>query len=201
MNSEDEKFSGVEFVIDVPKPKSTDFDKGVPQANNISKHYNEIQNKVPMNTSIIMSDRTGKPPTVEQLQDIQNRIMGRSANFKNLSKEEKEKIMFDEIQRYHFDNMPPLEKLIKENENQTLQVDSLDKADLVGPNKPHINIKAKNVRIEIASDGKTITFNNQEVLQKYREALANKNKTMTEEQKKAVKANNAQQIHDSREFE
>ena len=155
-----------------------------------------------MSPTIIMSDRNGKPPTTEQLQEIQNKIMGRVPNFSSLPREQKEKIMFDEIQNYHFSHMPSLEELEAENKKaMVVQVDSLNKADLVGTDKPHINIKAQNVRLEIASDGKTITFNNQEVLAKYREAVKNQNTATAANNIQAKKVNSAQIMHDERVFE
>ena len=51
---------------------------------------------VPRGNSIaaMLSDRNGNPPTQEQLQAFQNKLMGRNENFAKLSREEKEKIMF-----------------------------------------------------------------------------------------------------------
>ena len=201
MTDEEAKFADVEFVIEPPKSKYKD-DKSVPMTNNISKHANEIKNKQAMSPAIIMSNRNGVPPTTEQLQEIQNKIMGRAPNFSSLPREEKEKIMFDEIQNYHFSHMPSLEELQKENKKEMIvEVDSLNKADLVGVDKPHINIKSEQVRLEIASDGRTITFNNQEVLSQYREALKKEKYDISKEKSQMKKIEAAQSMHDERTFE
>lgn len=201
MSEDNSSFDEVEFVIEAPKSKYVD-DKKVPAQNNISKHYNEIQNKQSLNPSIILSDRKGQLPTQEELQEIQNRIMGRSANFSKLSREEKEKIMFEEIQNWHFSNMPSIEEMEENRKKEMIvQVDSLNKADLYGPNKPHINIKSENVKLEIASDGRTIRFNNREVLSQYRDALRNQKDKTIEKQKEIKKINDAQTMHEERVFE
>lgn len=200
-----DKFEGVDFIIEVPKAK-TDFSKlnkdPKLNENNISQHYYEIQNREKPNLKNITADRNGNERSLEELQAIQNRIMGRDPNFANLPAAKKEEIMFKEIQDWHFSQMPSLETLREEfNKPVTVEVDSLNKSDTVGVGNPHVNLKANNVRLEIASDGKTITFNNQEELQKYREAVKNQNKINSKKEVEVRKATAAAELHEDRDFE
>ena len=95
-----DKFEGVDFIIEVPKAK-TDFSKlnkdPKLNENNISQHYYEIQNREKPNLKNITADRNGNERSLEELQAIQNRIMGRDPNFANLPAAKKEEIMFKEI--------------------------------------------------------------------------------------------------------
>ncbi|MBR1818227.1 MAG: hypothetical protein IJ772_05185 [Bacilli bacterium] len=201
----EDRFEGVDFVIEVPRSK-IDYSKQssdpLLNKNNVSQHYYDVKEKQKLNLSIASSDRNGQPRTLEELQEIQNRIMGRDPNFSKLPAAEKEKIMFRELQDWQFSQMPSLKELEEEFKKPvTVSVDSLDKADTVGTDKPHINLKSNNVRLEIVSDGRTITFNNHDELVKYREAVKKQNENANKKTTVEIKAKIASDLHDSREFE
>ena len=124
----------------------------------------------------MLSDRNGNPPSQEQLQAFQNKLMGRNENFAKLSKDEKEKIMFKEMQDWHFSQMPKIEDMKKELEKNplTFEVKSLNPNDTKGYQNQHVNILSENVKLTIVSDGKSINFNNKELLEQYRQAINNK---------------------------
>lgn len=164
---DEKKFEDVDFIID---------DGSVNLKKEINNSKLDIKdNKVDL--SSILKDRNGEPPPIEVLQEIQNRLMGRPENFSKLSNDEKEKIIFKEIEDYHFSKMPKIEELEKEFKDNfvSYNVDSLNKENLVGLGNPHINIKAQNVKLSVLSDGKTIVFNNKELLEEYRKNINNKN--------------------------
>ena len=203
--ADEDRFEGVDFVIEVPRSK-IDYSKPsndpLLNKNNVSQHYYDVKEKQKLNLSIASSDRNGQPRTLEELQEIQNRIMGRDPNFSKLPAAEKEKIMFRELQDWQFSQMPSLKELEEEFKKPvTVSVDSLDKADTVGTDKPHINLKSNNVRLEIVSDGRTITFNNHDELVKYREAVKKQNENANKKTTVEIKAKIASDLHDSREFE
>ncbi len=148
----------------------------------------------------MLSDRNGNLPSQEKLQEFQNRLMGRSKDFSKLSNEEKEKIMFQEMINWHFDQMPSIESMKKEIEEHplTFEVKSLNENDVVGYKNQHVNLKSENVKLTVVSDGKTIKFNNRELMEQYRQALNNKDKKQNETpdvQKRGA------QTHSSRVFE
>lgn len=123
--------------------------------------------------SDLLSDRNGNPPSQEELQRFQNKLMGRSANFDKLPQAEKERIMFQEMQDWHFQNMPSIEAMKKEIAQNPLhyEVKSLESSDTKGYGNQHINILQENVNLTVVSDGKTLKFNNKELLETYRTAL------------------------------
>lgn len=123
----------------------------------------------------LMTDRNGNPPTVEQMQDMQNRLMNRDPNFSNLPKEKKEKIMFEELQNWFFKDMPSIEQMKEEVKKHplTYEVKSLEKQDTVGYKNQHINLLSEDVTLTVVSDGKKINFNNKELLEQYRNAVNN----------------------------
>ena len=157
---------------------------------------------VPRGNSIaaMLSDRNGNPPTQEQLQAFQNKLMGRNENFAKLSREEKEKIMFKEMQDWHFSQMPKIEDMKKELEKNplTFEVKSLNSNDTKGYQNQHVNILSENVKLTIVSDSKTINFNNKELLEQYRQAI-NKQKN-PKKQVSDVQARGAE-THSNRIFD
>lgn len=124
----------------------------------------------------LMADRNGNPPSKEDMQEMQNRLMGRDPNFANLSNERKEQIMMEELQKWFFKDMPSIEKMKEELKAHplTYEVKSFEKSDTVGYKNQHINILSENVALTVVSDGKTINFNNKELLEQYRKAINNK---------------------------
>ena len=148
---------------------------------------------VPRGNSIaaMLSDRNGNPPTQEQLQAFQNKLMGRNEN---------EKIMFKEMQDWHFSQMPKIEDMKKELEKNplTFEVKSLNSNDTKGYQNQHVNILSENVKLTIVSDGKTINFNNKELLEQYRQAI-NKQKN-PKKQVSDVQARGAE-THSNRIFD
>lgn len=179
-----------EFVLEEPNMK--------PQQSTNQQH----RSNSPRGNSIseLLADRNGVPPTEKELQDFQNRLMGRSKDFSKLSQAEKERIMFEEMQNWHFSQMPSIDAMKKEIAEHplTFEVKSLNESDTKGYNNQHINILSENVKLTVVSDGKTIKFNNKELLNEYREAVNkqnNKSKEISEVQKRGVQA------HSSRVFE
>ena len=163
---------------------------------------NKNRSSNPRGNSIseLMADRNGVPPTQEELQAFQNKLMGRSENFSKLPQSEKERLMFEELTSWHFNQMPSIEAMKKEiAENPlTFEVKSLDPNDTKGYNNQHINILSENVKLTVMSDGKTIKFNNKKLLEEYRDAInkkENKSKEPSEIQKRGAQA------HSSRVFE
>lgn len=187
MNNEDELIESDDFIIGDDK----------------SVNKNAIKIDSPLDISELMRDRNGELPPIEKLQEIQNKIMGRSADFSKLSNEEKEKIIFKEIEDYHFKNMPSIEEMQKEVKNNYLTYtveDINDPTKTVGLGNPHINIKQENIRLNILADSKTITFNNKELLEEYRKKM-NEN-TSKESDKNISKAQMYGEIaHNERVFE
>jgi len=153
-----------------------------------------------MSVAGLMSDRNGTPPTPEQMKEMQNRIMGRAPNFDKLPQAEKEKVMFQELQNWHFSQMPSIEEMKADIEKHplTCEVKSFNEDDVKGYKNQHINLLAGNVSLSVVSDGKTIKFNNAELLEQYRNAVQNKeNKenNMSDLQKRG------QTSHSSRSFD
>lgn len=183
-----------EFVLESETiPKTTQ--------NNTNDNINlRKENARGNNISSLMADRHNNPPSQEELQKFQNRLMGRSENFSKLPKEEKEKIMFQELQNWYFDSMPSIDDMKKELEKNplTCEVNSLNPEDTKGINNQHINLKSQNVRLTVVSDGKTITFNNDKLLSEYRAAVKKENEKkndMSDVKKRG------QELHDYLVFE
>ena len=151
--------------------------------------------------SDLLADRHGNPPSQEELQKFQNRLMGRDPNFHKLPQAEKERILFQEMQDWHFQNMPSIEAMKKEVAEHPLnyEVKSLDSSDTKGYGNQHINILQENVRLTVVSDGKTLKFNNKELLEEYRNAL-NKEKELkkgaSEVQQRGTIAHNTRVFED-----
>lgn len=169
--------------------------------NSANGHPNQPK-VVPRDNTIagMLTDRNGVPPSPEKLQEFQNRLMGRSKDFSKLPKEEKERIMFQEMQDWHFSQMPSIEQMKKEIQQHplTFEVKSLNPNDTKGYKNQHINILSENVKLTIVSDGKTIKFNNKELLEQYREAVNKKEhpeNQATEVQKRGAES------HSTRVFE
>jgi hypothetical protein len=80
------------------------------------------------------------------------------------------------MQDWHFSQMPKIEDMKKELEKNplTFEVKSLNSNDTKGYQNQHVNILSENVKLTIVSDGKTINFNNKELLEQYRQAINKK---------------------------
>ena len=149
----------------------------------------------------LMADRNGVPPTQEQLQEFQNNLMGRHKDFSKLPREEKERIMFKELENWYFSKMPSIEDMKKDIEKHplTCSVNSFNESDVKGVNNQHINIKSENVKLTVVSNGKTITFNNRELLEQYRQAVNNQknnDKGASEVQKRGAISHNSRVFED-----
>jgi hypothetical protein len=175
---------------------------------NINNQNKQMQNNThrsnsPRGNGIsdLLADRYGNPPSQEELQRFQNRLMGRDPNFHKLPQAEKERILFQEMQGWHFQNMPSIETMKKEVAEHPLnyEVKSLESGDTKGYGNQHINILQENVRLTVVSDGKTLKFNNKELLEEYRNAL-NKEKELkkgaSEVQQRGTIAHNTRVFED-----
>jgi len=192
MSEQNIEFQSVDLIID----------DGTHNNNTIVSNDKSKKETEKLSASIMMANRLGEPPKLEDLQELQNRLMGRSENFSKLSNAEKEKILFEEMENWHFSKMPKIEDLQKEfkEKHVTYEVDSLDNPEsLKGVGAPHINIKAESVRLAVMSDGKTITFNNKELLEQYRNNIEKKNNEVLNTTKSAQ--NLCSKAHDERKFE
>ena len=96
--------------------------------------------------------------------------------------------------------MPKIEDMKKELEKNplTFEVKSLNSNDTKGYQNQHVNILSENVKLTIVSDGKTINFNNKELLEQYRQAI-NKQKN-PKKQISDVQARGAE-THSNRVFD
>ena len=77
--------------------------------------------------------------------------------------------------------------------------------DIHSTTAPRINLRAEQVDLKITADGKTITFNNREALEQYREAIKIKNSETLNvpkiNNKEQVDNNLGSQIHSNRDWE
>ncbi|MGL4949699.1 MAG: hypothetical protein ACRC5M_04895 [Anaeroplasmataceae bacterium] len=167
-----------------------------------SKVIDKKGDKIVRTNSItgLLADRNGNPPTQQELEQFQNRLMNRGDDFHKLSQADKEKIMFDEMVNWHFSTMPSIEQMKAEMLKNPVryEVPSLNKEDNAGRNRTHINLKNENVDLVVISDGKTIKFNNKEKLEEYRQALKSSKEAkedLTEVQKRG------QIMHNERVFD
>jgi hypothetical protein len=131
--------------------------------------------------------------TAEQKEYLRDIFVGRDESYKRLSPQEKADFLLQEWEKGLISNMPDLESTKKEFYGRTHSLEVDESKDKI--HNTHINIKAGQTRLIIASEGgKVITINNKEALEEYRQALINSGKK-TDDSKQA-----ASKLHSSRNF-
>ena len=177
-----------------------------------------IGNKVVMKEGVdpakfvgqMATDRRGEQLSVEQMRELQNRIMKRPRDFESWPQTKKTEYLLNELQNYYLNQLPPIDEMKKQSDAIVREVSIDDDTNIKGVKAPRINIKSKQVALTLISDGKTITFNNQEALDAYREAIKRKNKEASvtgglidagRGNKSVVDSNYGQELHKGREWE
>lgn len=131
--------------------------------------------------------------TMEQKNYLRDRFMGLDKDQTNLSGQEKADMFLRAWEKSLINNMPNLEEVKKEFYDKTHSIEIDESKDRI--QNTHINMKQKNMRLIIASEGgRVITINNREALEEYRTAVQNAGKINDQEKIKGGV------LHNSREF-
>jgi hypothetical protein len=155
------------------------------------------------NLGNIAKDRNGKPLEMNEMRNLQNRLMNRPPDFESWSTAKKNNFLLKELQNYHLSQLPPIEELTKLNDAAPTVI-TVDKDTNIHDNTaPRVNLKAGNVLLTLVADNKTIAFNNREALDAYRNAIKVKNNEamVKVDTKKVINAQLGNEIHKGRVWE
>ena len=157
----------------------------------------------------IVRDRKGQPLSVDEMRNIQNRLMKRPADFEKWSIPKKNDYLLKELQDYSLGQLPSLEELQELNKKMIPHIVVDGETNIHALNAPRVNLKAENVNLTLTADGKTLTFNNQQALAQYRESIRLKNEKVAHDDKpitpnvgsKQIDTNLGNEIHNNADWE